>query len=431
MTRSVTSTALIATATAAVAIPAAFLAYLHSISRKPVVKGVPHPPPPPIIGSIYSILSDFDSRYETFTQWANTYGPTCRERLHRLLNPLLGDGIFSTDGHQWKWQRKVSSHIFTGKNFREVVETVIHEDMKKLVTVLGLAADDNREIDLHLYLHCLTMDTFGKIGFGIDLNALENPSSPPPFAKSFDTVLPILNRRFANPFFWVVEPISGDDRVLMEHMKIVNGFDLLDLYIAYDPDMTDKQLRDMCLNMMLAGRDTTAQALSWAFWILSSHPDVAQKIHDEVTSLMGDRLPGYDEVNQLKYTNAVFMEVLRLHPSVPGDFKVAVEADVLPGGIHIPAGTQVNWLPYAMGRMESLWGPDATSFNPSRWLDENNNIRRESQYKWAVFNAGPRVCLGQQMATVEGVMTLATLCREFEFQLMPNANVRYGSSLTL
>ncbi|KAI8847581.1 cytochrome P450 [Chytridium lagenaria] len=84
-----------------------------------------------------------------------------------------------------------------------------------------------------------------------------------------------------------------------------------------------------------------------------------------------------------------------------------------------------------MGRMESIWGPNATEFYPERWIDESGNLRRESQFKWPVFNAGPRVCLGQQMATVEAVMALAALCRKFKFVLLPHANVIPGASLTL
>ncbi|KAI8847580.1 cytochrome P450 [Chytridium lagenaria] len=194
-------------------------------------------------------------------------------RFHDILEPLLGEGIFNTDGHQWKWQRKVSSHIFTGKNFREVVETIIHEDINKLVDVLSSAADDGREFDLHLFLHAFTMDTFGKVGFGIDLRTLDNPTTPPAFTKSFDLILTILNYRFTNSFYNLSEHLDGNRRLLNENLKVVNDFvygrikekkaqlaasndgakhkDLLDLYINYNPDMTDKELKDMVLNMLI------------------------------------------------------------------------------------------------------------------------------------------------------------------------------------
>ncbi|KAJ3206218.1 hypothetical protein HDU67_008305, partial [Dinochytrium kinnereticum] len=448
----------------AVAVPVSLVAYFHIKTRRPKVK-LPYPPPAPVMGSTYDVLFFIDQRFETFTAWAKKYGPTWTmaaltlsdfhivmtvdpavveyilktnfdnyvkgERLHSIFMPLLGDGIFSSDGHQWKWQRKVSSHIFTGRNFRDVVEKVIHEDIEKLVQALTNAADSGKKIDLHLYLHCFTMDTFGKIGFGQDLRSLNDPDNPPPFAKAFDAIIPVLNVRFPNPIWGWTEYLSGTKATLKKNFKIIDDFvyervrekrerkgveegahkDLLDLYMAYDAELTDVQLRDMIMNMMLAGRDTTAQALSWAFWLLSSRPEIVAKIREEVQTILGEsRLPTYDEVNSLKYVNAVFYETLRLYPSVPLDFKTSVKPDVLPGGIEIPANTEVNWFPYSMGRMEALWGPDANDFNPNRWLDPvTDTLRRESQFKWTAFNAGPRTCLGQQMATVEGVMTLVAL----------------------
>ncbi|KAJ3103585.1 hypothetical protein HDU97_010005 [Phlyctochytrium planicorne] len=497
----VSKTVAIAAATI-VSLPLAFIAYLHSISRKPYAIDAPFPPPAPILGTFYEIVTNYDNRWETFTRWAENHGPTWTiasigfprfprilsvdpavveyilktnfdnyvkgvheeegvkkelsiligDRLHRVLEPLLGDGIFNTDGHQ----RKVSSHIFTGKNFRVVIERAIHDDVTKLVEVLSKAADSQAEIDLHLFLHCFTMDTFGQIGFGIQLNSLENPSDPPAFAKSFDVVLNILNRRFSTPLYPYVEAINGTKKVLTKNLAIINDFvatrinekraaiaaksgveavgshkDLLDLYLEYDAEITDKQLRDMVLNMMLAGRDTTAQALSWTFWLLTQYPDVVQRIREEVSVVLGDRIPLFDEVNLLKYTTAVFFETLRLYPSVPGDFKCSVKADVLPGGIAIPAGTRVNWITYSMGRMENIWGPDAKEFKPDRWLDGSGNIKRENPFKWVVFNAGPRVCLGQQMATVEAVMAIAALVPKFDFRMARGAKVVHGSSLTL
>ncbi|KAJ3110160.1 hypothetical protein HDU96_006865 [Phlyctochytrium bullatum] len=480
----------LAAAAASAASLAGFVAYLHLISRKPLLKHVNYPsPPPPVLGSLAEILGDYDHRYDTMTRWANELGPTWTiaagvvpripiimtvdpavveyilktnfenyekgERIHRLLYPLLGDGIFTTDGQQWKWQRKVSSHIFSGRNFRDVVERSIHAGIDKLVAVLTTQAATSTPFDLHKYLHCLTMDTFGHVGLGMDLGVLDQPDTPPAFSRAFDQVLAILNRRFSNPWFTITELVGGQRAALARDMAVVNGFvekrirekreqvkeggeregrhrDLLDLFIDHDPEITDKQLRDMVLNMFLAGRDTTAQALSWCYYILATRPDVVEKIREEVDQIVGDRIPSYDEVPTLKYTNAVFFETLRLHPSVPGDFKVSVRPDVLPGGIAIPAGTQVTWIPYAMGRMPALWGPDALEFRPERWIDDTGALRRESPFRWTAFNAGPRVCLGQQMATVTGVMVIAALTRRFGFKKAEGApDVRVGSSLTL
>ncbi|KAJ3103586.1 hypothetical protein HDU97_010006 [Phlyctochytrium planicorne] len=475
-----------AVAVTAIAVPTAILAYFHQLTLRSRIKGLPHPPSPPILGNTYDILSKFDDRFELFTEWSRNHGPNLTvsvlsfedihvlitvdpaviehvlktnfdnyvkgPRLNRCLNPLLGDGIFGTDGHQWKWQRKVSSHIFTGKNFRNIVEKVIHEELDNLIAFLDRQTPD-KEIDLHLILHCFTMDSFGQIGFSDRISSLRDPTNPPTFSRSFDELVPLLNFRFPNPIYTWTEWLFGGKKLVDHHVKVLDDYvyekvknkrernakgekieykDLLDLFMEHDSDMTDLQLRDMVLNMILAGRDTTAQALSWAFWVLDTHPEIISKISQEVLSVLGEyRTPTYDEINQLKYTNAVFFEVLRLYPSVPIDVKVSLNADVLPGGIEIPANTEVNYAIYSMGRMESLWGPDCLEFKPERWIDANGNVKRESQYKWLAFNAGPRICLGQNMATVEAVMTLAALCPRFRFKVSPKANVVPGLSVTL
>ncbi|KAI8849878.1 cytochrome P450, partial [Chytridium lagenaria] len=228
---------------------------------------------------------------------------------------------------------------------------------------------------------------------------------------------------FSNPIYQLSEWWTGQSRILNKCVVTIRKFaddrikekrellatgvddvakkgyrDLLDLYLDVNVEgkgLTDKQLRDMVLNMMIAGRDTTAQSLSWAIWLLSSRPKVVEAIRKELDEMTNGEVPTYDEVSTLKYANAVFLETLRLYPSVPANIKICVKEDILPGGLHIPKGTEINWLPYAMGRMESIWGPDATEFIPERWIDANGNIKREPIHKFPAFNGGPRTCLAK------------------------------------
>ncbi len=120
----------------------------------------------------------------------------------------------------------------------------------------------------------------------------------------------------------------------------------------------------------------------------------------------------YDKICELRYTHAVAMEVLRLHPSVPIDSKYAINDDVLPDGTLIPAGAGVSYLIFAMGRSESIWGEDALQFRPERFLD----AKEPSQFKYTVFNAGPRNCLGKPLALMTMKMTLAYLLPRFDFK---------------
>ncbi|KAI8833749.1 cytochrome P450, partial [Chytridium lagenaria] len=409
--------------------------YLYLTTRRSRIKGLPHPPTKGISGNTPDLLKNYDRRHDFISEVAETYGPTwtmtvpnfqgrnyvCTvdpeivqhvlktrfdnyvkgDRFHNILSPLLGDGIFNTDGEKWKWQRKVSSHIFTGRNFRDVVAKVFNEDIENLVGYLKTVTETEETIDLHRVFHAFTLDSFAKIALGRDLHCLATPSNPPPFSYSFDASVALLSVRLSNPLWWFTGYFDGSFAKLKHHLSVVEGFaqdcikekrkkraevdegDLLDLYMEAG-ETTDKALRDMVLNMTLAGRDTTAQGLSWAFYVLSSRPDVVKRIRDELEEVLDGRIPTFDEVSQLKYLNAFIMEVMRLYPS-----------DTLPNGIYVPRNTQVNWFPYAMGRTVAIWGS-----------------RRK------------------QMAIVEMAMTTAAIVREFEVEVR-SGDIKFAAALTL
>ncbi|KAJ3098271.1 hypothetical protein HDU97_004157 [Phlyctochytrium planicorne] len=470
--------------TAILGIPSAIYIYYSIFPRKGRLN-VPHPKAAPFLGNIPDVVSNIHRYNDLFYEYTLAHGSTWQlvgaifqstpilmtvdplvvEHVlktnfnnyikgpdYEKLMPLLGHGIFNTDGESWKVQRKVSSNIFTGRNFRDVVSKAMAEELHILVNILIEKAKSGETVDMYSYLHNFTMDTFGKIGFGVELNTLKGEEVA--FPRSFDAANGIITLRFSNPIWKITEWLNGRDKVLRKHIDIIDKFayenikkkreirenggsptspsgykDLLDLFLDARMDgerLTDVQLRDMVLNMMIAGRDTTAQALSWGLYVLSGRKEIVVEIRKELAEITNGEFPTYDEVATLKYTNAVFLEVLRLYPSVPSDFKCAVDDDVLPGGVLIPKGTEINWMPYAMGRMTSLWGEDALEFKPERWIDEEGKVKRESPFKFTAFQPGPR-----QMAMVEGVMTLAVLCHLFDFDLAPDADVKTGVSLTL
>ena len=130
----------------------------------------------------------------------------------------------------------------------------------------------------------------------------------------------------------------------------------------------------------------------------------------------------------MKYANAIFSETLRLHPSVPKNIKQAVVDEVLPDGTIVPKGCMVVWSPYVMGRTESIWGPDAKKFNPDRWL---NTSRVYTAFENPAFNAGPRVCLGKNLAELEGVFVLVSLIQEYKISVLRDQKITYATSLTL
>lgn len=194
--------------------------------------------------------------------------------------------------------------------------------------------------------------------------------------------------------------------------------------------LTNEELRDAILNFIIAGRDTTAQAMSWMTYLLALNPEVDAKLFKEIQSvdLTGPEETVYEETSKLVYFKAAFYETLRLYPSVPMNQKFALQNDVLPDGTKINAGEYVIWCPYAMGR--TLW-EDPYAFKPERWIDENNSLKRFSQGQWPAFHAGPRVCLGQNLATLEATITMVAILQKYKLQLVPGQKVQYQQSLTL
>ncbi|KAI9353013.1 cytochrome P450, partial [Zopfochytrium polystomum] len=372
------------------------------------------------------------------------------DRLKISFYPLLGDGIFVTSGETWKRSRKIASLIFTAKNIREPMTQALHRTTMVFLQHLKNAAVSNEVLDLDASFRALATDSFAEFAFNERLECLENISQPPPFAVAFDLLNTKLYSISRSPLAKLLTILpTKQNREIREMASVMDTFaytkirarraakyevgekpaskDLLDLFMEYRDEagngLSDKDLRDMMINMLLAGRDTTSNALSWAIFELASRPDVVQKIRDEVHAVVQDGLPNYDSSKDLKYVTAVFYEALRLHPSVPGDALYADKHDVLPGGIAVTPNTIVYWSTYSMNRLESLWGPDAETFNPSRWLqvDEKTGavaVKRESQFKWPVFHGGPRLCLGQTMATFQGVLVLSVVLRQFDFEVV-------------
>ncbi|KAI8642442.1 cytochrome P450 [Parasitella parasitica] len=385
-------------------------------------------------------------------------------QLNAATGDLFGHGIFNANGEQWKYQRKTASHIFNIKNFRDLFTEVFVKELDKMCKdVLGKAVALNQVVDFHDTMFKFTLDSFILLGFGVQLNALGSTEKVP-FAASFDECQLNSFQRFVNPFWRVTEPIanliSPWKKSINQHLDTVNSFaneviegrrkqladgethhrDLLsrfmDAHNENDQPLSNKELRDIVLNFVIAGRDTTAQALSWTFYMLMLHPRVESKLLKEILESIKDDIPDdpvalYDIIKNMTYAHAVFFEVLRLYPSVPNNQKYALNVDVLPDGTPIRKGDYVMWCPWAQGRNEAVWGPDAKEFKPERWITADGELRRESQGQWPAFHAGPRVCLGQNLAILEALVAMVFLVKRYKFKLVPGQNITYQVSLTL
>ncbi|KAJ3373747.1 Protein kinase alk2 [Kappamyces sp. JEL0680] len=366
------------------------------------------------------------------------------EAVNSRMSVMFGNGIFATDGAHWYFERKVASKVFTTKAFKNIFETVFMDNIHRLIAILNQKAESMEQVDMHDLFLRFFMDSFAKIAFGIEMDSLSGKDVP--FANSFDRGQTFLVDRFFNPFFKIKEMLDGKiqldfqlvrdfGRKVVEDRRAglldTSEVNLISLFEKYRDDdgnaLTDEQMIDQVVNFLIAGRDTTAQALSWTLYCLSHNPGVVPKMREEYQTLVGESdIPTYDQVKQLKYHKAVMNETLRLYPSVPKNIKLAVKDDVLPDGTRIQAGQLVSWNPYAMGRSDRIW-KDPLHYSPERWL----NGQTYSQYEYPAFNAGPRICLGKTLAELQGVLVLSTLFQHFDFHIVDPSSITAKASLTL
>lgn len=384
--------------------------------------------------------------------------------LKAILDDLLGNGIFNVDGQEWQHQRKTTSRMFTANLFKEHIWNVVRRNSRKVGDMLE-STESGSVVDVFNLMNRFTLDTIGEIGFGKSIGSLEDPSSP--FLKSFDRAQQLVFFRFLSmPLFWRFARILGigQEKELREHVGRLNAYSLgvvRDLQVAMSSDsgkasgvswadiearksfvglfledaakrgeeLSEEYLRDLVLNFLIAGRDTTAQALSWTFFCLATHPEAEAKARQEVVNICGIKGPSYEDISRLPYLNAVVSEALRLYPSVPLNTKTTETADTLPDGTYVPALALMVYNIYGMGRDTGIWGEDAAEFRPERWLEMKET---PGNYLYPVFNGGPRECLGRRLALVEMKTCLATLLPRLSLKLaVPASEITTDAQLTI
>ena len=334
--------------------------------------------------------------------------------FNSITHELLGAGIFNADGESWVMQRKTASQMFTANRFKNHIWRVVRKNCNKVIKLLH--EHEGVSVDMFNVLNRFTLDSIGEIGFGASIGSLENSESP--FLKSFDEAQRVLFWRFVIPGWRLLRFLRlGQERGAENHFKVLKSYsmsiitDLADkldteagdsfvgLFMKDDPSLSREFLSDMVLNFLIAGRDTTAQAMSWCLFLLMTCSRVQEKVRSEICQVLGDGGDlDYEKLSRFQYLEAVLKESLRLYPSVPLDSKFVANADTLPDGTYVPRGTALIYMSYAMGRSQEIWGADASEFRPERWL-EMKGVK--SPYENPVFHAGPRECLGKRLAMLE------------------------------
>lgn len=292
-----------------------------------------------------------------------------------------------------------------------------------------------------------TFDNVCKLAFNVDPGCLAGDGlGESEFMRAFEeaTTLSVERFRYVLPFLWKIKKFFnvGSEKRLGKSIRIVHDFadniirlrlqnqsakdhqDLLSRFISTSGINDCDFLRDVAVNFILAGRDTTSSGLSWFFWLLSLNPDVVSKIRSEVDRVrkqvgkhVGDMFD-FDELKEMNCLQGAVSESLRLYPPVPADTMTCLEDDVLPDGTEVKKDWFITYYTYAMGRMESIWGKDCLDFRPERWLDKNGVFKPDSPFKFPVFHAGPRTCLGKKMAYIQMKTIAACVVELFDFDVL-------------
>lgn len=363
-----------------------------------------------------------------------------------ILGDLLGCGIFNVDGEVWHARRKLAIHEFTTKSLREFIVKALNTEVHdRLIPILSSSNKKKKVFDMQDLLSRLTFDNICKISLGTDPCLLNEEMPSAELASAFDIAAEISARRGMAPVsaVWKLKRALGvgSEKHLKVAVELIHGI-IMEIIKERKKKIHDKQMemmkidqndllsrliqgghsneviRDMVISFIMAGKDTTSSALTWFFWLLSCNPNVEQEIVKEVTMHGKGEQIGYQELKEMKFLEASLCESMRLYPPVVWDSKHAARDDKLPDGTPVRKGDRVTYFPYGMGRMERLWGKDWEEFRPWRWMagDNRKEVVPVSPYKFSVFQAGPRVCLGKEMAFVQMKYVAATVLRRFKLR---------------
>jgi cytochrome P450 len=376
---------------------------------------------------------------------------TEQRRFHKgrgleLAKHLLGEGLLTSEGDFHRRQRRLAQPAFHPQRIALYPAAMVEHAERTSDRWAELAARSPTPpvIDIHQEMMRLTLGIVGKTLFGAEVEDQaqevgEAIATSMELFRSF-TTLPFasLLERLPLPSTWRF--LKARNRLDATIYRMIaarrsapeDRGDLLSmLLLAQDEEgsgsMSDQQVRDEAMTLFLAGHETTANALTWTWYLLSQHPEVEARLHAELEQVLGGRRPSADDMSRLIYTSRVLAEAMRLYPPAWVIGRRAVE-DYEVANYRMPKGSIVLVSQWVMHR-DPRFFPDPDRFDPDRWTEEAKAAR--PRFAYFPFGAGPRICIGEQFAWLEGALVLATLARRWRPRLAPGHRVALQPSITL
>lgn len=363
-----------------------------------------------------------------------------KSRGYRVMAEFLGEGLLTSEGDYWLRQRRLAQPAFHRQKLAKVAETMIAECEQ---FAQRWEARIGERVDMTEEMSHLTMNIAAKTLFSADVGEQMGAISKSVLVlNSFaiDLIRKPLMRKFrwlfVNRFREFNEAANTIDGITYDIIRSrrkaqMEGEDLLGMLLAAtDADtgetMSDKQVRDEVVTLFLAGHETSANALAWAWMLLAQHPQVAAKLRAELREVLGDRPLQLSDLGNLPYTRQVMQEVLRLYPPAYVIGRRTMADDVV-AGFEIPAETNVLVSVIEIHRHPDFW-QQPMAFQPERFAAGEPETHK---YAYFPFGGGPRLCIGNQFALMEIQIALAVLARKFTPSIVPNAEISAEPLITL
>jgi cytochrome P450 len=353
-----------------------------------------------------------------------------------MLKMGLGEGLLTSEGSYWRLQRRRMQPAFHQQCI-ESLDSVITEATGELVRGWRRFSDSGQTFDVAAEMNRLTLRIIGKVLFGVDFastadrisNAittmLEYLKQLSFFAPS-NTITPSQSRLFQEGMRTIDKLVYG---IIEDRRKGGTRHDLLGLLLEDNGtrnSLSDRQVRDEFVTMFIAGHETTANMLSWTWYLLGKHLEVEERLHSEIDNLLGGRIAGFQDLAELPYTKMVIQESMRIYPPVLLLYRKALVDQEL-GGFFIPANTTVAVSPYTAHRDPRFW-EEPDRFDPERFTPERHSKR--PNYAYFPFGGGPHLCMGNVFAMMEGTLILAAIAQRYSLRLEPGQAVEPDPFIT-
>lgn len=352
---------------------------------------------------------------------------------------LLGEGLLTSEAEFHRRQRRLAQPAFHRSRIASYANV-----MTAYASQTSQSWQDGDTLDISEEMMRLTLGIVGKTLFDADV-----VSDAHEVGEAMTVVMDLFNT-ITVPFFDLLQKLPLPQFRRFDNAKLKldaiiyrliedrrrSGQDRGDLLsmllLAQDSEgdggqMTDLQLRDELMTIFLAGHETTANALTWTWYLLSQNPEVETKLHEEIDEVLAGRLPVFEDVGQLRYTEMVLAESMRLYPPAWAIGRMALN-DLEIGGYVVPKKSLVLMSQYVMHH-DPRYFPEPGRFDPERWSPEARETR--PQFSYFPFGGGPRRCIGEGFAWMEGILLIACLAREWQMRLVPNHPVELKPVITL